>query len=84
MQRLDRNYGSEQLHRTDLGFLTPDENCLGASSRMNMTPRIISVGGSCGLEDGTEPSVKITTSAFWGPERGHGRRGPCIPSDRHL
>ena len=63
---------------------TPEENCLGGSCLVNITPPIISVGGSFGLELGAEPSVKISTSDFFGPELGIGRGGPCITSVFHL
>ena len=41
---------------------------------MNMTPPIISVAGSFGLELGAEPSVKITMSDLREPEPGIGPR----------
>ena len=71
-------------HLCTISFGTSEENCLGESSRVNMTPPIISVAGSFGLELGAEPSVKITISDFREPEPGIGLGGPCITSVRHL
>ena len=47
---------------------TPDENCLGTASLVNITLPIISEDRSFGFELGADPSVKITsTSDFLGP-----------------
>ena len=46
---------------------------------MNVAPPIISAAGSLGHEPGTEPSVKITTSDFLGPELGIGLGARASP-----